>query len=597
MQRYDEVPSTFVNFLLPAIWCVISSTVGVCNDLFWWLCWHLLDPNRLSACHLPSRSRRVRVPSLWAPPLGWWFLVPGTHLVFSHQWPHCNWALLWCMYDGVLYHCVRWCDMFLGNGQFLQIFLDMSWWGLLLCWRVVSWGVENLDWHFYLLWWASSAAPTFSSGGWLHSWAPQCQVWHMMGVLGLLVPVCLLCNIWSVDSLQHLFLWESSLLLYPVFWTEVFWIRCKLSGMLWMTSVLLVNHQCWYIWGTAWWMRTVAWHYHLHQCQPCTWGVASLFSPISAGIWTVAKASVVESIWTSDNSIVLGSVLLLICLAVSHSLWNGVCRTTATTPTSSQWGSSSVPTSLTFLCFPPLLWCLGPLSLGPFCSLQHLGFQCPNFPHPRQWSSLAGHDDLPGGWDFVQCPHECTLSAWGFSLGEVCFASVWHLLFSAPSIPWPRGCLRWQCACGTLQASWMLLLSDLGLAASWLVPCHLGLLRICTGCSVPFCLLSGNCINQQELGDGQQVHLVTLQIRCEHLPVGRFCSIVILHGPSLMTGSPWRLKLAFSSLQSHQLCQLASNSQTSCSQCCPGNWAHTPVEWSWVLRWDPLLSPLEYSEG
>ena len=48
--------------------------------------------------------------------------------------------------------------------------------------------------------------------------------------------------------------------------------------------------------------------------------VASLFGPISAGIWTVAKASVVESIRTSDNSIVLGSALLLICLVVSRSL-------------------------------------------------------------------------------------------------------------------------------------------------------------------------------------------------------------------------------------------------------------------------------------
>ena len=48
---------------------------------------------------------------------------------------------------------------------------------------------------------------------------------------------------------------------------------------------------------------------------------------------------------------------------------------------------------------------------------------------------------------------------------------------------------------------------------------------------VPFHLLSGSCINQQELRDGQQVHLVTLQVRCEHLPVGRFCSVAILHGP------------------------------------------------------------------
>ena len=56
----------------------------------------------------------------------------------------------------------------------------------------------------------------------------------------------------------------------------------------------------------------------------------------------------------------------------------------------------------------------GFLVLGSSCPLWHLGFQCPNFPHPWQWSSLAGHDDLPGGWDFVQHPYECTLSARGF---------------------------------------------------------------------------------------------------------------------------------------------------------------------------------------
>ena len=134
------------------------------------------------------------------------------------------------------------------------------------------------------------------------------------------------------------------------------------------------------------------------------------------------------------------------------------------------------------------------------------------------------------GWTLcsIHMSVHCLLEV--FFLGSVCFASIWHWLFSVHSIPWPQGCLRWQCVCGTLQASWMLLLSDLGLAASWQVPCHLGLLRICTGHSIPFCLLSGNCIDQQELGDGQQVHLVTLQVRCKHLPVGRFCSIVILCG-------------------------------------------------------------------
>ena len=68
----------------------------------------------------------------------------------------------------------------------------------------------------------------------------------------------------------------------------------------------------------------------------------------------------------SDISIVLGSASLLLCLVVSHSLWCGVCRTTATTPTSSQWGSASVSTSLTFLCFPPLFVVFGSLVLESF---------------------------------------------------------------------------------------------------------------------------------------------------------------------------------------------------------------------------------------
>ena len=160
--------------------------------------------------------------------------------------------------------------MFLGNGQFLWICLDMPWWGPLWCWGVEVLGLEDLCWLFYILFWVSSAAPT-SSGGWLHSWVPLCKVWHMMGVQEWLVLVCLLCTIMSVDGLQLFVLWGSSLLLYPVFWTGVSWICCKLSGMLWMTSVLLVNHWHWYIWGTAWQMHAVAWCYHLHQCQPCTW--------------------------------------------------------------------------------------------------------------------------------------------------------------------------------------------------------------------------------------------------------------------------------------------------------------------------------------
>ena len=135
------------------------------------------------------------------------------------------------------------------------------------------------------------------------------KFWHMMGVLGLLVPVCLLCTIMSVDGLQHIFLWESSLLLYPVFQTGVFWIHCKLSGMSWMTSVLLVNHQHWYVWGTAWQMHAVTWHYHLRQCWPCTWEskVCLVQSQLASGqlqrLWLLNLSK------TSDNSIVLGSAI------------------------------------------------------------------------------------------------------------------------------------------------------------------------------------------------------------------------------------------------------------------------------------------------
>ena len=281
----------------------------------------------------------------------------------------------------VLYHCVGWCDRFLGNGQFLQIYLVKPGWGLLLYWGMVSWGVEGLVWLSYLQLWVSSAAQTFSSGGWLHSWPQLCQVWHMMGVLGLLVPVCLLCTIRSLDGLQHISFGS------PIYCC----IQCSKLGYFgfvvncqvchgWL--VLLVNHQQ-YMSGC---LGNSLVNVHSDMTPPAPVStlhlrVANWLGPISAGTWTVAKASAVESIQTSDISTVSGSASLL-CLVVNHSLWGGVCRTTAiwggvcqTTaikPTSSQWGSSSVPPSLNFLCLPPLLcllpllWCLGPLSLGLF---------------------------------------------------------------------------------------------------------------------------------------------------------------------------------------------------------------------------------------
>ena len=235
-----------------------------------------------------------------------------------------------------------------------------------------------------------------------------------MGVQEWLVLVCLLCTIMSVDGLQLFVLWESSLLLYPVFQTGVSWTCCKLSGVSWMTSVLLVNHQHWYIWGIAWQMCTVAWHYHPHQCQPCTWeSQVDWVQSQQASGWLqrplLLSLSEHQISQLSQDQLHSSCVwwLVILCEVMSAEQlqqhqphYNG--------------GSSSVPTSLTFFCLPPLLWYLGALSLGPLCLLRHLGFQCPFFPHLWHMSSHAGHEDQPGGWDFVQCPHECTLSAGGF---------------------------------------------------------------------------------------------------------------------------------------------------------------------------------------
>ena len=84
-----------------------------------------------------------------------------------------------------------------------------------------------------------------------------------------------------------------------------------------------------------------------------------------------------------------------------------------------------------------------------------------------------------------------------------------------------------------------------------------------------FSLLLESYINQQELRDSQLVHLVTLQVRCEHLPVDMSCSIVILHGPLWITNSLKILGHSFSSWQLQHQNQLASIYQTSCGQHCP----------------------------
>ena len=151
-----------------------------------------------------------------------------------------------------------------------------------------------------------------------------CQVRHMMEVLGLLVPVCPLCTIsvcrWFATSCSF-----GSPVYCCIQCSKLgyFGSHCKLSGICrgWFQS------SCWTIsidtsgkqLGKC--ARSGMTLPPACQCWPCTWESQVWLGLISAGIWTVAKASVVESIQTSDISIISGSASLLLCLVVSHSLW------------------------------------------------------------------------------------------------------------------------------------------------------------------------------------------------------------------------------------------------------------------------------------
>ena len=222
-----------------------------------------------------------------------------------------------------------------------------------------------------------------------------------MGVLRLLVLVCLLCTIVSIDSLQYVFLWESSLLLCPVFQTGVFWIRCKLLGMSWMTSVLLVNHRHWYVWGTAWWMHAVAWNYHLHQCRPCTWEsqVCLVQSQPASGqsqrLWLLSPSEHWLTQLSQDqhcSSYIWWLVVPCEIVSAEQLRQHQLHRNGGLHQFQLHW-----PSSVFLLClgvWVPCPWVLS-VRIGTWAS------NVLNFPHPWQWLFLAGHDDLPGGWDFV----------------------------------------------------------------------------------------------------------------------------------------------------------------------------------------------------
>ena len=138
----------------------------------------------------------------------------------------------------------------------------------------------------------------------------------------------------------------------------------------------------------------------------------------------------------------------------------------------------------------------------------------------------------------MQRPHECALSAGGFLPWRGLFCLRMALTVFCSFSPMASR-LSEMAMCVRHTSSILAVVAVRSRASSFLMSSLS--LRALTNLYWTFrSFLSsvGNCIDQQELGDGQRVHLVTLQVGFEHLPVGRFYSVAILHGPLLMTGSP-----------------------------------------------------------
>ena len=157
----------------------------------------------------------------------------------------------------------------------------------------------------------------------------------MMGVLRLLVLVYQLCTIRCVVDWWCFSLLVSNQLLCPTFHTVLWWIHCRLSGKSWFglspVGVLsVVTHL-----GTS----------LLNACSGMTLppapvstlhlSVACWLGPISAGIFTVAYASVIASLHMSDIWISSGSVSPL-CPSSHSDCWCWYCET-LTISTSSRW--------------------------------------------------------------------------------------------------------------------------------------------------------------------------------------------------------------------------------------------------------------------
>ena len=131
---------------------------------------------------------------------------------------------------------------------------------------------------------------------------------------------------------------------------------------------------------------------------------------MSAGIFTVVKASVIMLVLMSAMVIYSGSVS-------SHSwpCWSGIPAML----TSLSWGvvilsniyhiCLSVATLLAVVAQPPCFFLVPSgflMACGPLLLLQ-CGCQWPVWPHPEHMESLAGQEDLPGACDFVQLLHAC----------------------------------------------------------------------------------------------------------------------------------------------------------------------------------------------
>ena len=136
----------------------------------------------------------------------------------------------------------------------------------------------------------------------------------------------------------------------------------------------------------------------------------------------------------------------------------------------------------------------------------------------------------------MQHPHECALSAGGFLPWRGLFYLRMALTVFCSFNPMASR-LSEMAMCVWHTSSILDVVAIRSRASSFLTS-SLSLRALTNLYWMFHSFLSGNCIDQQEFGDGQQVHLVNLQVGCEHLPVGRFYSVAILHGPLLMTGSP-----------------------------------------------------------